>query len=560
MRTTPLLVAFAALCAACNTSPRTPPFIAHPPPGSIVLSIVGTSDLHGHLERGVAFSGYVENLRKTRSRDGGVVLVDAGDMFQGTIAANETEGAAVIRLYNAIGYHAAAIGNHEFDYGPVGPAAIPSSPSDDPRGALLAAVKLARFPVLNANLFVKDTGYPIQWPGVTPSTLIDVAGVKVGIVGVTTIDTLKSTNAANVGDLKIGPLEEAITAQARSLRQQGAKVVVVAAHAGGGCWSFDNPDDLSSCMPDQETSSVARSIDPKLVDVIVGGHTHRAIAHRVNGIPVIQSKANGAAFGRVDLYVNPASGEVRVAQIHPPHAMCEERDDDESGKCTTDDYEGAPVVPTPQARAAVAQDLATATAKSRQPVGVTLTARLKSRGSPSSPLGDQIASWMLEARPSAQVAYVNIGGVRKDLPEGPLTYGAFFETLPFDNRFASATVKVASLRKLFVRGLRGGRGFSVAGVRVVAKCGNQGIEADLLLGDRPLRDDESVVLLTSDYLATTPKLSEAGIPPEAFRYEEGRTIRDALVDHLRKKGGTVRAAEKSPISSPHGTFPLPCSR
>ena len=68
------------------------------------------------------------------------------------------------------------------------------------------------------------------------------------------------------------------------------------------------------------------------------------------------------------------------------------------------------------------------------------------------------------------------------------------------------------------------------------------------------------MLLTSDYLATTPKLVEAGIPPEAFRYEEGRTIRDALVDHLRKKGGTVRAAEKSPISSPHGTFPLPCSR
>ena len=91
----------------------------------MVISIVGTSDLHGNIERGVVFSGYVDNLRKARKRDGGVVLVDAGDMFQGTIAANETEGAAVIRLYNAIGYDAAIVGNHEFDYGPVGPAATP---------------------------------------------------------------------------------------------------------------------------------------------------------------------------------------------------------------------------------------------------------------------------------------------------------------------------------------------------------------------------------------------------------------------------------------------------
>lgn len=506
----------------------------------------------------MVLSGYVENLRKVRKHDGGVVLVDAGDMFQGTLAANETEGAAVIRLYNAMGYDAAVIGNHEFDYGPAGPAAIPASPTDDRRGALLAAAKLARFPVLTANIFMKDSGAPIQWPGIAPSTMIDVAGVKVGIVGVTTDETLRTTIAANVDDLRIGSLAEAITTHARKLRDQGAKVVVVSAHAGGDCTSFDNPDDLSSCKP-EEIFKVAQALEPKLVDVIVGGHTHRAVAHRVNGIPIIQSRAYGTAFGRVDLTVDPASGAVTVKKIHAPHRVCEEKESD-APTCTPGEYEGAPVQPTAQARDAAAPDLAAADAKRRQQLGVTLGSKLKSRGAPSSPLGDQLAAWMLEVRPTAQIAYINAGGIRKDLPEGPLTYGAFFEMFPFDNRFATTTVKVSAVRKLFVHGLSGGHGFSVAGVQVRAKCGKKGLEIELIHKGKPLRDDQTVTLLMSDYLAMTPSVNDAGMPKDSFKYEDAPPIREALVEHLRKKGGTVSPAATSTITTPENAFPVKCPR
>lgn len=557
MRTAFSLLAIAALCTVSAPACHNGRGAVDAPPGSVVISVVGTSDLHGRIERGVVFSGYVDNLRKTRQRDGGVVLVDAGDMFQGTIAANETEGAAVIRLYNAIGYDAAAIGNHEFDYGPVGPAAIPASPADDRRGALLAAVKQARFPVLNANLLSKESGKPVQWPGVVPSAMLTVAGVKIGVVGVTTEDTLKSTFAPNVDDLRVGDLAEAVTAQARKLREQGAKVVIAAAHAGGGCKSFDNPDDLTSCMPDQETSMLARALEPNLVDVIIGGHTHRAIAHRINGIPVIQSRANGEAFGRVDLAVNPVSGKVIVMLIHAPQPICKEKDA-EAETCTPGDYEGESVQPTAQARGAAAPDIAAASAKSRQPVGVSLAAKLTKRGRPSSSLGDQVAAWMLEARPTAQIAYVNSGGLRKELPAGPLTYGDLFEMFPFDNRFASTTVKVATVRSLFLKALTGSHGFSVAGVQVRAKCGSRGVEVELLQQGRPLRDDESVVLLTSDYLAMTPAFAEAGIPKESFKYEENVSIREAIVDHLRKKGGIIPAAGQSPISIINNGFPMVC--
>ncbi|HEX7498679.1 MAG TPA: bifunctional metallophosphatase/5'-nucleotidase, partial [Polyangia bacterium] len=84
------------------------------PPSQVTISVVGTSDLHGHIAALPWLGGYLENLRKARKETGGaVVLLDAGDMFQGTLESNLAEGAPVVRAYNALGYSAAAIGNHE---------------------------------------------------------------------------------------------------------------------------------------------------------------------------------------------------------------------------------------------------------------------------------------------------------------------------------------------------------------------------------------------------------------------------------------------------------------
>ena len=97
--------------------------------------------------------GYIGNLRAARARDGGaVLLLDAGDLFQGTLESNLNEGAIVISAYNAMRYDAAAIGNHEFDFGPVGPATFAESPQDDPLGAIKARATQARFPFLAANI------------------------------------------------------------------------------------------------------------------------------------------------------------------------------------------------------------------------------------------------------------------------------------------------------------------------------------------------------------------------------------------------------------------------
>src|SRR5437762_4410030 len=209
---------------------------------AITLSIVGTNDLHGEAfarngRGGLAlFGGYVNNLRAARAADGGaLLLLDAGDTFLGTVESHLSEGAVVVDAYNALGYTAAAIGNHEFDFGGVDPIPPALSRDEDPRGALKAIAARARYPFLAANLVDDATGQPVDWPNVMPSVIVESAGIRIGILGVMTIDALRTTLTAHVHGLRVAPLAPAIAAEAARLRARGADIVIVASHAGGRC-------------------------------------------------------------------------------------------------------------------------------------------------------------------------------------------------------------------------------------------------------------------------------------------------------------------------------------
>src|SRR5690348_6939125 len=105
---------------------------------AVSLTIVGTNDLHGQVGQLPTLAGYINNIKKTQPN---VLLLDGGDMFQGTLESNLGEGRAVVDAYNAMGYAAAAVGNHEFDFGPAGSASVPRNKDEDPLGALRARAK-----------------------------------------------------------------------------------------------------------------------------------------------------------------------------------------------------------------------------------------------------------------------------------------------------------------------------------------------------------------------------------------------------------------------------------
>ena len=566
------------LAAGCAPAVAPPPAVTPAAAGPLTLSIVGTNDLHGGLlardgRGGLALlGGYVANLRAARARDGGAVLLfDAGDMFQGTLESNIGEGAAVVAAYNALGYTAATIGNHEFDFGPIGKAATPASPADDPRGALRARAAEARFPFVAANLIETASGAPPRWANVQPTTMLDVAGLKVGLVGVMTLRALTATIAGNVGGLAVAPLVDTIRAQAGALRTQGADVVIVIAHAGGRCTVFDRPDDLGSCDQNGEILSVARGLPPGLVDVIVAGHTHAGMAHQVNSIAITEAFSNGRAFGRIDIAVDRRTRKVIGRRSFPPRDLCA-REDPATKACGSPanpahvpaEYEGVPVTPDAAVERVLAPALEAVRALKAERLGVVLETPIR-RLQPVSPLGNLVTDALLAAVPGADIAMNNSGGgLRADLPAGPLTYGSVFEVMPFDNLMVNVRLTGRELRQVFAASIQQGRrGLGFSGIRVEARCAAGALAVTMTRASGSvIADDDPVVLVTSNFLATggdgilTPIMPEGGFPVDAG----APLVRDLLIEYLRRPGTPVREAQlmdATPRLSVSGPIPCP---
>lgn len=525
------------------------------PAGTVTLSIVGTTDLHGRVfadqgRGGLALlGGYLANLRAVRAADGGgVVLVDSGDTFQGGIESNLSEGAAVIDAYNALGYSALAVGNHDFEYGALDTADALDTPGGDPRGALKARAAQARFPFLAANLL--EDGAPVAWLNVRPAALVEVAGVRVGLVGVMTLDAMSMTLPANVGGLMVTPLAAAVEREAAMLRTQGAQVVVVVSHAGGDCGAFDSPTDLSSCDEWGEMFEVARRVPRGLVDVIMAGHTHAGVAHEVNGVAIAQAFSLGRGFSRVDVTIDRASSRVTGTRIHRPQDVCTHTD--VAGRCAATPgattaasvatYEGRPVVADPAVARAMAPALSRVDALRATRLGPTLDAPI-TNGPPEaeSPLGNLVAEAMRESVPGAEAAITygtGPGGLRRGLPAGPVTIGGLYDAFPFDNRVVRRRLTGRELRTVLTAHLQRPRWWArtlgLSGLRVDVTCAHAQPRATITRASGvPITEDEVVTVVLSDYVAGRDVMRQALADDSSLRSVP--LVRDLVTQWLRRR-------------------------
>jgi 5'-nucleotidase len=574
----PLLLALAALAAACAATPPTiPPQGGAVPAEPVRLTLVGLNDFHGQVEPhrtrlkdgqvveeggAATLAAYVARLRA--DNPDGVVLLDAGDLFQGTLPSNLTEGAVVIDVYNHLRVTAAAIGNHEFDYGPVGPGAMALRPGEDALGALKARVRQARFPLLSANLVEAATGQRPAWTGNDGTHLVTVKGVKVGLLGLTTESTPDVTNPANVASLRFLPLAPAALEAARSLRARGAEVVVAVAHAGGKCPDLKNPRDTSSCdRGDAEILAMLDALPPGTLDAVVAGHTHQPMGHFLGDVPVIETTGLSRSLGVVELYVDPARrrvlpGRTRIqaaipicARVDAQTGTCDGRRlRDQAGvRLVPATFLGAPVVPDAEVERLLAPALELAREAQRRPVGVSAATPLTRGYTEEGALGNLIADALREAA-GADVAVMNPGGVRADLPAGPLTFGHVYEVLPFDNTVAVLQLTGAQLRRLLALAHAHERGavFAVSGLEVtLSRCpGPQRFQDATREGGRPLEAEGTYRVAMPDFLARggdgLGPVTRA-LPPERVDLTpaRGMDLREALIAYGRARGGTLSA-------------------
>jgi 5'-nucleotidase len=530
----------------------------------VVISIVGSNDVHGQFlpsgNRGgiTTLSGYVSALRKARANDGGVLLVDGGDMWQGTLESNLNEGALMVEAYNALGYAAATIGNHEFDFGPEGPLPIPAAATDDPQGNLKQRASEAAFPVLAANLIDEATGQPVAWENVRPTTMVDVAGINIGIIGILTASTPATTISANIAGLRIAPLAETIIREATRLRADGASLIVVAAHAGGLCEDYSDPNDLSSCDLSFEILQVASVLPPGLVDHIVGGHEPFALGHIVNGIAVTAGTSYARDFGRADFTVDRASGEVLDVTVFPLQPLCpwvdagtqacswdaENRDSVIAAR-----YEGFPVVPDPEVAAIARQAAAVAKKLKSESLGVTLAAPFTLQGNPESSLGNLITDILQESL-HADISMLNVsGGLRADLPAGELTYGSVFEMFPFDNRVVMLELSGADLREVIAQQAHNHqRRAGISGMSVDVSCTDDRLDVAMRLADGgEVANDDRILVAVNDFLSTGGDgILTPVIPDDGLDYpEDPRLVRDVIADWFRRSGTTLHTSQFS---------------
>ena len=512
----------------------------------LTLSVLTLNDLHGRLGALPAFAGYVAALREKRAPDGAVLLLDAGDAFQGTLSSNRSEGGHVIRAYNALGIAAAAVGNHEFDYGPVDGAT--GGTDAEPQGALRARLREAKFPFLAANLVDTATGKLPAWQNLHASTVVRVAGARIGLVGVLTQETPRIVMRDYFAGLGVTALAPAVEREARALRRSGVDALLVVAHAGADCARFDAPHDLSSCDDaSSEAFDLARALPRGLVDGIVAAHTHAGVAHVVNGIAIVEAFARGKAFGRLDLRFQGAPPRLVEVRPFPPEPLCESRA--ELAPCPTHPYEGLPVTASAELQAVIEPALELARDAFRRQLGVQVTAELKGTHDTECPLGNLFADAMLAHVPDAQVAISNGGSLRAPLPAGPLSYGELYECMPFDNRLVKLSIAGAELRRVLETHLSHDRHgiLSLGGFSAAASCHEGRLRVALTdkIG-RSIPDGEQLVLVTSDYLATGGDGLFAPIALDRARVEaiDGVLVRDALAAELSKLGRIDPAAPR----------------
>lgn len=244
------------------------------------LTLLHSNDLHGdflaetvdeQLTGGVSMlSGYVE---KVRSEQPNTLYCIAGDMLRGSVIDSEYKGLSTIEIMNAIAPDVATLGNHETDYG---------------IAHLLFLEKCAKFPIINANLYIKSNSMRLFRSHV----VLETGGMKVLFIGIITDAVMASAkNDGLVGSfVDIHEAANEVTRICDAYNAADIDLTVLLTHIGF-----------------EQDKQLAAMLDPACgVDIIVGGHSHTYITEpaMVNGIAIVQAGVGTDQIGRFDLTID----------------------------------------------------------------------------------------------------------------------------------------------------------------------------------------------------------------------------------------------------------------
>ncbi|MGZ9585570.1 bifunctional metallophosphatase/5'-nucleotidase [Paenibacillus marinisediminis] len=427
---------------------------------TIQLTIGHTNDVHGHvLDDGKVEMGYaklVTLMKELRAENPNTMLIDAGDMIQGTIYANLSKGESITTLVNPIGYDMMVAGNHEFDFG---------------HEQLSKVSKMFKFPVLGANVFDANNKLLLE-----PYMIKEIEGKKFAFLGLITEETPIVTHPDNVKGLTFKDPVDVAKEWVPMLRSMADEVIIVS-HSG--------------LAADRE---IAKQVEG--VDLIIGGHSHTKLTkpELVNGVYIVQDWEYGKSLGRVDMFYH--NDEL----VHFSSGLIEYNKD------TVADAETAKRV----------EELKKNTdGQLNEKIGTASVLldgeRTKIRAEETN-LGNLVADAMLERTRTmpgfeADVALTNGGGIRASIQAGDITKRNLYDALPFPNTLAVVEATGKELRAALENGVSkieesGGRFPHVSGMSftfdIKQPAGSR--VTNVKVGGQPIDDAKTYRVATNDFI------------------------------------------------------------
>lgn len=418
------------------------------PSNTVELNLVALNDLHGNLEAsrygGEEKIGGVETLaaalKDWRKDDPQLMLVGAGDLVGASPAISSMwADEPTIDALNMLGLRVTSVGNHEFDPGRAellrqqnGGCA---SPRMDKACKFETAFEGAKFSYLASNVIDTRSNTPV----VPAYRIEEVKGVKVAFIGAVVKDLPELVSASSLSGMQVIDEAQAINKLIPQLREQGATVFVVLIHQGGKHAHNDEALPQSEYCDDLtgDIVGVVKRLDP-VIRLVISGHSHKEYLCKVDGRLVTQAQMGGHVLSRIRMIVDKQSGV--LTDVSARNIVME------PGRFGAE----------PAMQAFMDKVRARSNAELAKPVatlGASVVRQPRMDGTEESPLGQVVAdATLLAGRPwGAQIAFMNLGGVRMDLEtrKGNIaTLGNVQAALPFGNELVVMNMTGAQVRAL----------------------------------------------------------------------------------------------------------------
>ena len=485
------------------------------------LHILHTNDFHSRIEpinaydstcgaeddaAGECFGGSARlktaiDQKRAELEGENIILLDAGDQFQGSLMYTTYKGEVEAEMMNAMGYDVMAVGNHEFDDGP---------------SQLATFVGQVEMPLASGNL---DLSQSNELSGlIEDHVVLEVGGEQIGIISALATDTVETSSP---GPSVIFQDEiDSLQADIEELTEQGVTKIIALTHVG--------------FPKDQEIAEAATDLD-----VIVGGHSHTLFSNteeggeayptEVNGVPIVQAYAYGKYLGHLTVVFDD-DGTVTSATGDPMLLDASVEADEEIAAMVAER-----AGPIEELKSQVIGEAADMIEGSREVCRAQECA-----------MGNLVSDAMLDrtADQGVQIAISNGGGLRASIDAGEITMGEVLTVLPFQNTLATFSASGQTVIDALENGVSeiadgAGRFPQVAGMSyafdAAAEPGSR--ISDVMVAGEPIDPEATYMIATNNYVRNGGD-GYAMFADAEDAYDFGPGLEAVVADYIAEQGGT----------------------